>query len=256
MAKGYKKKKFYLTFMAAVAILAAISHLFLPQQILSAKENRTDADAARSDTVAFIAYLDTNGTDTSGRKRISSDNVWSYNECFCDSNFLQLRVAEAIGVEPMDSLSEVLNNIRSHRLVSIESTPYYIVDELTHSMPYMVPQAQQLLNTIGLNFIDSLISKGYPPYLPIVTSVLRTGDDIKRLRRGNRNSVTNSAHQYGTTVDITYNRFQPLDKSQETVRFDANLKLILAEVLFDLKTEGKCYVKYERRQACFHLTAR
>lgn len=259
MAKGYKKIKFYIAYTVVVAILAAISHYLLPSALISEKKNESEATSDTeeiSPSPAVIAYLDTNGTDTSRRKRISSRNVWSYNECFSDSNFLQLEVAEAIGVEPMDSIGEVERNVQTHRLVSIEDTPYYIIDELTHSMPYLVPQAQHLLNTIGINFMDSLISKGYPPHLPIVTSVLRTGSDIQRLRRGNRNSVKNSAHQYGTTVDITYNRFQPLDRRQEITKYDENLKMILAEVLFDLKAQGKCYVKYERRQACFHLTAR
>lgn len=34
------------------------------------------------------------------------------------------------------------------------------------------------------------------------------------------------------------------------------LKLVLAQVIFDLKNEGRCYVKHERQQACFHITVR
>ena len=95
------------------------------------------------------------------------------------------------------------------------------------------------------------------PHIPIVTSVLRVDEDIKKLQKGNINSVTKSCHQYGTTIDITYNRFMPVGSNQnEPTRYDDNMKRVLAEVLYDLKNEGLCYVKYERRQACFHLTAR
>ena len=31
---------------------------------------------------------------------------------------------------------------------------------------------------------------------------------------------------------------------------------VMAEVLRDLKNAGRCYVKYEIKQACFHITAR
>ncbi|WP_373828360.1 DUF5715 family protein, partial [Bacteroides heparinolyticus] len=34
------------------------------------------------------------------------------------------------------------------------------------------------------------------------------------------------------------------------------LKLVLSEVLRDLKQAEKCYVKYELKQGCFHITAR
>lgn len=34
------------------------------------------------------------------------------------------------------------------------------------------------------------------------------------------------------------------------------LKLVLAEVLRDLKQADRCYVKYEIKQACFHITSR
>jgi hypothetical protein len=35
-----------------------------------------------------------------------------------------------------------------------------------------------------------------------------------------------------------------------------HLKAVLAEVLRDLKKSGRCYVKHEVKQACFHITAR
>ena len=34
------------------------------------------------------------------------------------------------------------------------------------------------------------------------------------------------------------------------------LKLVLSEVLRDLRKEDKCYIKYELKQGCFHITTR
>lgn len=186
--------------------------------------------------------------------------VHSWFEAFPDSQAVQLAAAQRNGIRPCASREEALQFVRKHKLVDITNSPFYTVDDLTHSMPFLVPKAQQLLNTICLNFIDSLIVKGMQPHLPMVTSVLRTTDDVSKLQRGNKNATTNSCHCYGTTVDITYNRFVPLtghyNPRAELTRWSLPIKQVLAEVLRDLREQGFCYVKYERKQACFHLTVR
>ncbi len=188
-------------------------------------------------------------------------HVHSYSACFPDIQSVQIRAAIANGIEPVHTREEAQAYVDSMKLVNITNSPFYVVDKLTHSMPYLVPKAQELLNTICVNFIDSLISNGMPPHLPIVTSVLRTSKDIKKLQRGNKNATSNSCHCYGTTVDITYNRFYPINGNYYTSRlqiakYNERMKKILAEVLLDLRMQGRCYVKYERKQACFHLTVR
>ena len=186
--------------------------------------------------------------------------VHSWEECFPDINDIQLIAAQENGITPVQSREEIQRLIEQHKLVNICNSPFYIVDDLTHSMPYLVPKAQHLLNTICLNFIDSLQIKGLPMYLPMVTSVLRTEEDVSRLQRGNGNATTHSCHCYGTTVDITYNRFVPLlgyyTPNAPLLRWDMKMKQVLAEVLNDLRQQGLCYVKYEKKQACFHLTVR
>ena len=288
----YSKPKFLATFGITILLLSGISHLFglstlepdatglqavvetaytdSPQTVseeetatLLAPDDDTDDDilAADDDILAAddgddstaFASADSCPTGLAADGVFTSTKVWSYPACFPDSNALQLSAARLNGVAPMNSRNEVLASTARQQLSNISSSPYYVMDDLTHSMPYLVPKAQRLLNTIGINFVDSLHSKGMTLHLPIVTSVLRTTDDIRRLQHGNSNSVTNSCHCYGTTIDITYNRFMPIDGTTPT-RFDDNLKKVLAEVLFDLRANGRCYVKYERKQACFHLT--
>lgn len=243
---------------------------------LLAENETTDAmnqeTDAKEDTVTTVSsdsitdHQDSTDTDSNDIKpqrniRIGS-HLWSYHDCFPDIQDVQIIAAQKNGIRPARSRDDVKRLVSKHKLVNISHSPYYVVDNLSHSMPFLVPKAQHLLNTISINFIDSLISKGMKPYLPVISSVLRSTEDVKKLQRGNRNATTNSCHCYGTTIDIAYHRFIPLDasieelSSKDMIRWDDNLKFVLGEVLNDLRAQGKCYVKYERKQACFHLTVR
>ena len=186
--------------------------------------------------------------------------VWSYVQCFPDVQDVQIVAAQKNGIRPARDRKEAEKLMKRRKLVNICHSPFYTVDHLTHSIPYLVPRAYHLLNTISVNFLDSCMSKGLPPHLLMVTSVLRTTDDVSRLQRGNQNATTNSCHCYGTTVDIAYNRFVPVTGSYEgnaqLLRWNEPMKQVLAEVLNDLRLQNKCYVKYEVKQACFHLTCR
>ena len=183
--------------------------------------------------------------------------VANFSRTFGDRNQKQMEIAQAIGISPIASRQEAEK--MATQLTHIEENEHYSVDSLTHSIPYLIPGAARLLDTIGQNFLDSLAAKGLNPNKIIVTSVLRTENDVKRLRRHNYNAVPLSTHSYGTTFDISWKRFDkvedPYGRPMEDVRPDT-LKLVLAEVLRDLRQAEKCYVKYEIRQACFHITTR
>ena len=183
--------------------------------------------------------------------------VANFGRTFGDLNQKQLNVAQAIGITPIASREDAEE--MTDQLTFIESNDRYAVDSLTHSIPYLIPGAAALLDTIGQNFLDSLASKGLNPNRIIVTSVLRTEKDVKRLRRRNSNASSNSTHAYGTTFDISWKRFQKVEDEDGRPMQDVGadtLKLVLAEVLRDLKQADRCYVKYEIKQACFHITSR
>lgn len=183
--------------------------------------------------------------------------VLSFKRTFGDLNDKHLSVATVIGIKPLRNREEAEQ--LEEELVHITSNETYSIDSLTHSLPFLVPQASELLDSIGTYFLDSLDSKGLNPNLITVTSVLRTKDDVKRLRRQNGNASENSAHFYGTTFDVSWKRFQKIEEVDErpmqSVGADT-LKLVLSEVLRDLQKRDKCYVKYELKQGCFHITAR
>lgn len=176
-----------------------------------------------------------------------------YYLTFNDRNEKQLLIASAIGIDPITTRTEALK--LKEKLTEIKSNDYYTVDSLRTSLPFLVNIAAQRLDSIGILFQDSLISKGGPLYKIFVTSILRTSEDILKLQNKNLNSNTKSAHLYGTTFDIAYWRFERVDTTD--IEIDkSKLKVVLAEVLRDLKAANKCYVKYEVKQGCFHVTAR
>ena len=173
----------------------------------------------------------------------------NFQRTFNDMNGKHLKAAKEWGIVPIKKEEDFEERLRM--MEKIESCRYYEVDELTHSLPYLVPRAEKLLETIGRNFRDSLDSKDLPSRKIIVTSVLRTASTIKKLRKKNINASANSAHVYGTTFDIAYARYKGA-KKEETDK----LKSVLAEVLQDLRKRELCYVRYEYKQGCFHITVR
>lgn len=184
-------------------------------------------------------------------------SVPSYDTCFPDSNHVQLVAAQKWGVKPVKNRVEAEK--RKDDLVYAALSPYYNVDNLTSSIPYLVPRAAILLQDIGQAFYDSLQVKGIPLHRLLVTSMLRTHADVKSLRRSNGNATEHSCHLYGTTFDISYVTFRPVESPdgprRRTVR-DDSLKFVLSEVLNDMRQQGRCYIKYERRQSCYHMTVR
>ena len=187
-------------------------------------------------------------------KNIKTNFTGSFRRNFNDMNDDHISVAVAKGIAPVDSVAALRQLADSARLEKVETCEYYKIDSLTHSHPYLVPSAKKLLDTIGRSFNDTLRSRGGGNYRIIVTSLLRMQDDIKRLRRYNVNAMENSAHSYGTTFDITYRRFDRTDG--QFVIPDRQLRLMLSEILKTLRARGECYVKYEIKQGCYHITVR
>lgn len=179
----------------------------------------------------------------------------NYNKTFNDMPELHNQAAAANGVGPLSSRADTASY--NDKLVRIpQELEIYRVDKLTHSIPYLVPKASVLLSDICLNFRDSLISKGMPLYKPIVTSITRTDDDVKKLSKRNGNASENSVHRYATTFDIAWTRFDKVNPMEERNLDDGKLKAVLGQVLHDLRQRDRCYIKHERKQSCFHITVR
>ncbi len=228
-------KRQYLLGFAFVVALLAIVRPFVTGESSDAVE----------DEQSFLTSLT---SSTSPKNRIRS--VPSYKDAFPDLQETQIVAANKWGVKPVKNREDA--EARKKELVYVGESPYYHVDKLNSSIPYLVPRAAALLQDIGQAFYDSLYMKGVPLNQLIVTSVLRTKDDVARLQRHNGNATDNSCHLYGTTFDICYNRYHAIGRE---VRNDT-LKWVLSEVLRDIRQQKRAYIKYEVKQGCFHMTVR
>lgn len=175
-----------------------------------------------------------------------------YSRLFADLNEAHLRVARQLGLKEIPKTREDF----SHKgLVRIEDNEYLVVDDLQYSIPYLTEGAAGELQRIAKAFSDSLESKGLLDYKLVVSSLLRTEEDVERLRRsGNPNASDNSAHCFGTTFDITYTRYFIEDDSEAFMQ-PFELTKVLGEVLLDEKNAARCLVKYEKQEHCFHITS-
>ena len=178
----------------------------------------------------------------------------NYNKTFNDLHDLHINAAIRNGIKPMAAKSDTAK--MADKLVRLpQELPLYKTDKLTHSVAFLVPKASDLLIDICAEFRDSLISKNIPLHKLVLTSLTRTDDDIKKLTKRNYNASHNSAHCYGTTFDISWKRYEkinPLDKDVSTDK----LKLVLGQVLHNMRERKRCYIKHEKKQACFHITVR
>ena len=234
------KFQFFLGFFTVVALLWGVKRIMMAVDGGSLAQ----ADAAVGQSIGESSLA----SATNAPHRILS--VPNYKTAFPDSQSVQIVAAERWGVKPVKDREDAEN--RKKELVYVGESPYYHIDRLSSSIPYLVPRAAVLLQDIGQAFYDSLYVKGIPFNQLIVTSVLRSMDDVAKLQRHNQNATDRSCHLFGTTFDICYNRYHPVT---QYVR-DDTLKWVLSEVLRDKRQEGRCYIKYEVKQGCFHMTVR
>lgn len=215
------------------------------------------AETAEPETPAAEADIeleDESDGEDGAREVIYYGPRLAYSRLFADLNEKHIELAKRVGLSAIPQTRSDVEQMKKD-LVKIEDNEYYIVDELRYSMPYLTPGAAEELMTIAKAFSDSLESKQLLDYKLIVSSVLRTEEDVTRLRKsGNPNASNNSAHCYGTTFDITYVRYHSDDETEAFMQ-PYELTKVLGEVLRDQKNATRCLVKYERSEHCFHITS-
>ena len=264
-------KNRYLQGFVVVVLLLALVRLVFPSvaeprlaenekgqdsaEVDSLKGMKKDELSAAPDTaLAGVAsiFFDKDGKEV--KHRIFS--VPHFGNTFPDQQDVQILAANQHGVAPVQNREEAEHS--KGKLVYVGSNPFFYVDKLNNSIPYLVPKASVLLQDIGRAYFDSLQIKGIPLHKIIVTSILRTKDDVAKLRTRNGNATENSCHLYGTTFDICYNRYKQIqtkDQPRRQVQNDT-LKWVFSEVLRDFRNKNRCYIKYEVHQGCFHITVR
>jgi hypothetical protein len=176
-----------------------------------------------------------------------------------DLNPVHLKYAKANGIKPFrknkDFHQGVKQLLEDDQLVKIEHHRYYVVKRLTHSHPYLTPDAAELIDDLGKRFRKKLKKNELGNYAFQISSLLRTEESQKGLSRSNRNASPNTSHLYGTTFDIAYNNVvkRPLPWMKVEVA-DARVIKLLSEAIGELRSEGRCVVVTEKHETCFHIT--
>lgn len=270
------KNRYLQGFLVVVLLLALVRVIFpsVAEPRLTAHSDGKDStaiDSLRGDLMASAGAQDelsvTPDTASDGRFSIFFDkngkevkhrifSVPHFGNTFPDQQDVQIVAANRHGVAPVQNREEAEHS--KGKLVYVGSNPFFYVDKLNNSIPYLVPRASVLLQDIGRAYFDSLQIKGIPLHKIIVTSILRTKDDVSKLRTRNGNATENSCHLYGTTFDVCYNRYKQIQTEKQPRRQVQNdtLKWVFSEVLRDFREKNRCYIKYEVHQGCFHITVR
>lgn len=246
---NYQQARIFIMTAAIIVVLLICGLILRP--LINSKPEPIDESSLR--TVGSQNELPLSATKTQTIRSLHIDQkVGNLAKQFNDLNDAHLVFAQKIGIKPIDTTRDIMR-LRTP-LVHVKSGKNYVLDRLSHSYPYLVEPAAELLDTIGARFNRKLNERGGGDYMLKVTSLLRTRESIKRLQHGNVNSTSNSAHLYGSTFDISYVDFNEKPMNIRKLN-DGQLKNLLAEVLLELRSEGKCLVKFERKQGCFHITA-
>ncbi len=197
-------------------------------------------------------------------------------------NAEQVAAARSNGVGPVRDSAHLATLIDRGALVQLpESTRWWVLRDLNHSLPYVTPGTRAALEELGRRFHARLDEHGLPPFRLDITSVLRTSDQQEVLQRRNSNAAdTTSSHEFGTTVDVAYLSFaspQSLDhpslaaelddklspklRAEITTRLDGlgtlrapHLEGELGAVLQELQREGMMWPLRERHQPVYHIT--
>ncbi len=158
-----------------------------------------------------------------------------------------LNAAEKNGSRLVLDEEQLFHLVEEGDLVEITSGIGYEVEKLTHSHPYLTPEAKKVLDEIGQTY-QALAGPGS---FITITSGTRTIQQQKKLGRRNRNATKGtSSHSYGLSVDISYIRYDG-EKS-----WDWRKRKKLEKVLSYFQKQNKIYVIKERKQNCFHITFR
>jgi hypothetical protein len=163
--------------------------------------------------------------------------------------------AKLRGVGICKDESELKKRISEGKLVKVNSGKSYVIEKMSFSYPCITGDSKILLDEIAKRLREKSSQKGLNGVKFFITSMTRKTDNVKSLRRFNGNASANSPHLFGNAFDISYKRF--IVRKWVLTNCDKKfLKEALAEVIWQLRAENKCWATYEKMQNCFHVVSR
>jgi hypothetical protein len=176
-------------------------------------------------------------------RRINNTNCKDCDVLFKDGINAHEKAYKNEGIKPQKTDKGLIQLGKKNVLKEIESNELYIVQDLTHSQPLLLPKAIDFLDKLSILYQQKCKEKNIT-YLPYeITSVSRSRESVERLGKENENSIENSPHLRGKTFDMSWGAFGGNE---------AQFKLFKSALL-ELKNQNKCFVKFERN-GCLHIT--
>ncbi|MDX9946292.1 MAG: DUF5715 family protein [Bacteroidales bacterium] len=163
--------------------------------------------------------------------------------------------ARLTGIRICNDENDLTKRVLSGQLVRVRGGSNFRIESMKHSYPYLTRDSRRLLNEIGRRYRQKIGKEGLKGSRFIITSMTRTSENIKGLGKTNMNASENSPHLNGNAFDISYARFS-IRKFRVTECDKWYMKEALAEVIYDLRKERKCWATYEKQQGCFHIVSR
>ncbi len=190
-------------------------------------------------------------------------------------NDRHVALAESLGLS--DSLGRTA-------LVRVDTLQNVRALDGEHSDPVLTPAGAAALAVIADSLGAAVRRAGAPPVRPVATSLLRTAASQAALRRVNANAAAGtSSHEFGTTFDLSYRRFEavPLPvliaervpglfrgsvrasaearaaehMQRLTADYPSRYAALLGRALIGLEDAGAVVALRESRQPVYHVTA-
>lgn len=187
-------------------------------------------------------------------------------------------LGERLGVAPPETLGDAPDG-----LVPVDTLRSVAVLDGFYSDPLLTPDAAAALDSVAARFRAALSDAGAPPFRPVATSVLRSAASQSALRRVNANAAAGrSSHEFGTTFDLSYRRFEAVPPAVAVSRqvprpfrpaiaamaearlaseygrlaqeYPSRLDAALGRALIRLEDAGVLVVVRERNQTVYHVT--
>ena len=163
------------------------------------------------------------------------------------------------GIRPIKSIEQISKYLTSKKLLSIPDNSWsYMIRKSPNSYRFLTPGAFSLLQGICNEFMVRKANTPLWNLRPVITSLLRTREAISKI--DNDSKSNNSSHLNGTTFDISCISFvsetgDVLNLKEDELNY---LKELLACVVEDFRSIGKCYKTFERGKAskCIHIVSR
>lgn len=176
-------------------------------------------------------------------RRINNTNCKDCDVLFRDGINAHEKAYKREGIKAQKADEDLIQLNKKNVLKEIESNEFYIVRDLTHSQPLLLPKAIDFIDKLSILYQQKCTEKNIDYLRYEITSGSRSKESVKKLREESTVAIENSPHLKGKTFDMSWRAFG--DNKDQLRSFTS--------ALAELRNQKKCFVKFERN-GCLHIT--